>query len=238
MSVMVPALGTASWPNEPPGFTTITDNSFNAPDDSGWALIDNTQSLATRSVDPTAPFSPPGVLEYRYPIGFPGGIGPAAEYIDLPNLRNVYVGAWWKVSNPWQGHPSNVNKVEIFFPDEGGDVYMVMYGTPGGPYELRVIPQFKNMPSDWMMPNVNHVPVTLGVWHRVEWLLMYNTSPFVANGVIRWWLDGKLLGDYRNVRFPATPLVTYKVSAIWGGVGGIKRENDYYWYDHVHISGK
>jgi hypothetical protein len=230
--------GSGAWPNEPAVLPTIADNSFSVLNGNGWDLLDNTLGLVTLGSDPNAPLSPPSVLQYLYPIGFGGGTGPGAESIDLPSVKSVYVGTWWKVSNPWQGHPTNVNKVEIFFPAEGGDIYMVMYGTPGGPYELRVIPQFHNMPSNWMLPNVNHVPVTLGVWHRVEWLMIYNTTSSPPNGVIRWWLDGKLLGDYSNVQFPSTGLVTYKVSAIWGGVGGVKTENDYYWYDHVHISGR
>ncbi len=36
--------------------------------------------------------------------------------------------------------------------------------------------------------------------------------------IIRWWLDGRLLGDYTNVAFPPAPFTDYKVSAIWGGV--------------------
>ena len=230
--------GTGPWPNEPAGFKVVADNPFNVLTGDGWSLIDNVTGLGTLGVDAQAPLSPPGVLQYFYPIGFSAGIGPAAERHDLPNLKQAFLGIWWKVSNPWEGHASNVNKVQILFPDEGGDIYMVMYGSPGGPYELRVIPQFLNMASNWLVPNVNHVPVMLGQWHRVEWLLIYNTTTNPPNGIIRWWLDGQLIGDYYNVQFPNSPMSVYKVSAIWGGVTGRKTENDYYWYDHVHISGR
>jgi hypothetical protein len=226
-----------AWPNEPQDFHAVADDGFAALSGSGWSLFDNTQNLVSLQQDSTAPFSPPFVLQYSFPIGFPGGIGPGAATRDLPNLTNVYTGIWWKVSSPWQGHPANVNKVQILVPAEGGDIYMVMYGTPGGPYELRVIPQFKNEPTNWLIPNVNHVPVTLGVWHRVEWYLSYTTVE-PATGSIRWWLDGTLLGSYTNVPFPRSPMTEYKVSAIWGGLGGVKTENDYYWYDDVHLSGR
>ncbi|MGH7589959.1 MAG: hypothetical protein ACREL2_00855, partial [Gemmatimonadales bacterium] len=135
-------------------------------------------------------------------------------------------------------HPTNVNKVQIVFTQDGGDLYMVMYGPPGGPYELRVYPQLRGLTPNWLVPNVNNVPVTLGQWHRIEWFLSYNTTTNPPNGIMRWWLDGKLIGDYSNVLFAGGPFADYKVSAIWGGIGGTKTENDFYWYDHVHISGQ
>ncbi len=36
---------------------------------------------------------------------------------------------------------------------------------------------------------------------------------------------------------PSTPLVEYHLTPVWGGVDGVKSETDYYWYDHVYISG-
>ncbi len=236
--VSVAAPGTGPWPNEPTGFPVIADNPFSLLDGDGWQILDTTAGLVTLTLDLGAPLSAPSVLQYAFPIGFEGGIGPGAEWYHLPDLRQVFVGTWWKVSNPWQGHGSNVNKIQILFPGNGGDIYMVMYGSPGGPYEIRVIPQFLNMPSEWLRPNVNDVPVTLGAWHRIEWLLVYNTTSNPPNGIIRWWLDGRLIGDYNNVAFPPAPFTQYKVSAIWGGVGETKTELDFYWYDHVHISGR
>ena len=171
------------------------------------------------------------MLQYLYPVGFTGGTGPAAEWHGLPGLSQVFVGMWWKVSNPWQGHASNVNKIAFLFPGSGGDMYIAMYGTPGGPYELKVIPQFPGLPSNWLEPNVAHVPVQLGTWHRIEWLINYN------GGVVQWWLDGQLVGSYTGVPFPSGAMTEFKMSSTWGGIGGSKSEDDYYWFDHVHVSG-
>jgi len=236
ISVVPP--GSGPWPNEPQAFTIVSDNPFNLLNAPGWQLVDNTQNLVTLALDPHARLSPPSVLQYSFPVGFPGGIGPGAEALELQGLRQVFVGIWWKVSNPWQGHPSNVNKIEFLFPRSGGDIYLAMYGSPGGPYELRVLPQFPGLPSEWLVPNVTRIPVTLGEWHRIEWLLAPNTTTNPPNGIVRWWLDGQLIADYGNVQFPDAPMAVYKVSAIWGGVGSAKSENDFYWYDHVHISGR
>jgi len=32
-------------------------------------------------------------------------------------------------------------------------------------------------------------------------------------------------------------MTEFKMSSTWGGIGGSKSEDDYYWFDHVHVSG-
>lgn len=226
-----------SWPAEPSDFSPLADEPFNSLTPAGWSLLDNTAGLVTLGTDAAAPFSPPSVLQLTYPVGFGGGNGPGAMERILPGLRELYVGVWWKPSDPWQGHPSNVNKLAfVFAGGTGGDAYLAMYGSPGGPYELRVQRQFAGDDAPWLVPNVAHVPVVLGQWHRVEWLLAYNTTSAPANGVIRWWLDGQLIGDYGAVEFPGEPMVDFKLGGIWGGVGGSKSEVDHFWYDHARLS--
>ena len=227
--------GPRSWPNEPPGFRPVTDQPWNPQPALGWSLAWGQTAVVT---DSSAPLSPPNVLEETYPIGFQGGDAPGTQVRSLPSLTSMYLGMWWKASDPWQGHNSNVNKIQFLFPRGKNDITMVMYGVPGGPYELRVIPQFENQPSEWLRPNAKQVPVTLGVWHRIEWLLVYNTTTEPANGICKWWLDGQLVGDYTNVLYPASPMVDYKLSPTWGGVGSAKTENDYFRYDHIYISGR
>ena len=105
---------------------------------------------------------------------------------------------------------------------------------PGGPYEIRVYPQFTTSLGRWLVPNVNHVNVTLGQWHRLEWLIDYSG----AQGHIQWWMDGVLLGDYSDDPAPPEGLIEYKLHPVWGGAESIaKTETDYYWYDQVHVSG-
>ncbi len=220
------------WPNAP-GYPTITDQPWDLLTALGWNL-NNGGGNATISVDAAAPLSAPSVIQFRYPAGFTGGSAPATAWRGLPNLRRIFVGLWWKASSPWQGHSSNVNKIQFMFPSSGGDIYMAMYGAPGGPYELRVLPQFPGLPSNWFVPNVTQVPVTLGQWHRIEWLIDYGTG---GNGVLQWWLDGVLLGDYRNVTYPSGGLIEYQLSPTWGGIGDVKAQTDYFWYDHVFITG-
>ena len=223
--------GVATWPNEPAGFSLVSDQPWDSVGSLGW-----TEQFGAASItaDLLAPRSPPGVLTITYPAGFAGGSAPATAARAFASTRAVFTGIWWKVSEPWQGHTSNVNKVLFLFPEGGGDITMVMYGPPGGPYELRVIPQFPGLPSNWLHPNVEDRPVTLGEWHRVEWLVDYSSGAGV--GAVRWWLDGHLIGDHRRVPFPDGGMREVKISPTWGGVGDTKQSTDHFWFDHTYLS--
>lgn len=228
--------GGGPWPNEPSRFTVISDQPWQSPTSLGWYLDFGVPALIVS--DPTAPLSPPDVLQITYPIGFVGGSAPTTLDHSLGGVRQLYVGLWWKPSDPWQGNPSSSNKIQYAFTGNNGSITMTMYGSPGGPYELRVYPQFSTSPLTWLVPNVNHIPVTLGAWHKIEWLMVYNTTSNPPNGICRWWLDGQLIGDYYDVNYPPGALTDYKLAPVWGGVGGTKIETDHYWFDHVHLSGR
>lgn len=232
MTVLAP--GTGPWPNEPSAYTVLSDQPWDLLTSLSWILQ---FGVATIGLDLAAPLSPPNVLTEVYAAGFQGGTAPGTETYGVGSVHALYVGQWWKASNPWQGHNSNVNKIQFVFLGDGSDMPMVMYGSPGGPYELRVIPQFAGQSSNWLTPNVNHVPVQLGTWHRIEWLVVEQTQTNPPNGIIRWWLDGQLIGDYNNVLFPA-PITEFKISPTWGGVTDVKTETDYFWFDHTHLSGR
>jgi len=219
------------WTNQPAGYSTVTDQPWDGLTTLGWNSIYNTNGYVSIVSDATAPLSPGNVIQYKYPSGFVAGSAPGTEWYALPSLTHAYVGLWWKASNPWQGNPTNVNKIEYLFSGSQGSIFLCMYGPPGGPYELRVFPQFTVSQDVWLTPNVNHVAVTLGQWHKIEWVVDYN------GGVVKWWLDGQLIGSYTGVPMPSAPLVEHHLTPVWGGVDGVKTETDYYWYDHVRISG-
>jgi hypothetical protein len=228
------ASGSGAWPNEPAGFVTITDNPWNVTVGSGW----NRRSGGTDSisVDATAPLSPLNVLQYIYPVGLVDGVAPATQYYPV-STKEVFVGMWWKPSNPWQGDASNVNKIQ-FFQVQNSSIYMAMYGSNGGTYQLRVDAQWPEQGTAWLVPNVGSGNVVLGQWHRLEWYLKYESSYGAGDGIVRWWMDGVLVGNYTNVRFPNdNGFVEYQISPTWGGnTGDVKREQDYYWFDHSHLS--
>lgn len=226
-----------TWPNEPKSFTRIADQAWNHPSGHGDSRRWESQfGGVTRIVrEDGLPHSAPCALRVDFPVGHPGGYAPGTESVPLGSRRQVYVGMWWKASDPWEGHPSNSNKIAYLFTDSRGSMALFMYGAPGGPYDLRVFPDWH---GQWLTPNVNRTYISLGEWHRLEWLVVYGESEEPPTGIVRFWMDGELIGDYGSVRLSDAPLTYFKIAPVWGGLEHTKAEDDYYLYDHVRISGR
>jgi len=219
------------WANEPAGLNVLVDASWQAPQQTnsdvsfgtnGWNSISNSSSLIQ---DATAP-TDANVLQFPYPVGMQSGTAPGTIYRALPSLKTLYAGFYWKVSNPWQGDASNVNKL-AFINIGDSHMVMVMYGPTGGPYELNLIPEFTGVNPYW---SHGVVSVTLGVWHKVE--LLFDSGA----GTYTWWLDGVKLGSFTQAT--PGPFDQFEFSPTWGGIGDTKRELDYYYFGRTHISGK
>ncbi|HUL49066.1 MAG TPA: hypothetical protein VLT79_03525 [Gemmatimonadales bacterium] len=228
----------ASWPNQPPGYTVITDYGFGDSipagngrpvGSSGWQINNGYAVLAQ---DPKAPFSPPNVLRLSYPIGLTGGVAPATVYFHWAGSSDVYYGFWWRPSNPWQGHSSGVNKIVEFFDNNTrfGSYFYKMVGS-GPPFHTQVTFE-TDRPTINFAENEDRSPVRLGAWHLCEFLLTRSDS------TVRWWLDGRLKGRYRHVHYGGTKFTEAQVYPGWGGTGDRKREQDYYWFDHIHVAAR
>src|SRR6478752_2771732 len=144
----------APWPHEPGGLHLVADQSWDRLGGQ-WKLLWGTARIDSMS---NAPGSPSSVLRIDFPAGFIGGSAPGTEAITFPSSRTVYAGFWWMASDPWDGHPSNSNKLAYIFAEPHGSMSLMMYGTPGGPYELRVFPDWH---GEWLRPSIAEIPVTL-----------------------------------------------------------------------------
>jgi len=229
----------AGWMNAPSSYPVLSENAFNALDVLNWHTSWNTSGLLTVATDAAAPVSPSGVLQFSYPIGFVGSKAPAMEYVDFTDASHLYSGISWKANANWQGNSSNVNKLEFAVMDQSmGDAYLCFYGPNGGPYQLRVALEFVNGDTrDFLVPNMASVPVVLGQYHQIEWQLEYNTTTSPANGIVRWWLDGQLIGQYTDVLFPSAKIEEFQLSPTWGGGPDVKTQNDFFWFDHALVKG-
>jgi hypothetical protein len=226
----------AAWNAEPHDLTLLTDRVWTTLTGAGWQRRDSDRDRIVR--DATAPEAAGTSLEYAYPAGFAGGAAPATHFYPLGGTREVFVGLELEASRPWQGHASHVNKIQ-FLLTSNADIMMAMYGPPPGPYELRVIPQWRENGDAWLTPNAANLPVTLGQWHRVEWYVKYASAPGARDGIVRWWMDGALIGDYVGVAFPDDGgFVEYQISPTWGGVGDRKMENDFMRFARSSISAR
>ncbi len=234
----------ASWPNLPASYTEFRDEPFNVIPATGWTDDYASTGLMTIAQDATAPLSPPNVLQFSYPVGFVGSQAPDTYVTDWPVPRptRVYAGFWWKCNASWQDNSDNINKIVFFqMENSAGGVILTSYGAyPNGPYYLRF---YAELPSDSRSGNYGNFTnnkssglMTLGQWHRIEWQLEYGT-PGTPTGIVRWWLDGALVGEYLDVTFPTTGNIEeFQLSPTWGGAADTKTQQDYFWFDHVFLA--
>ncbi|HEU5218715.1 MAG TPA: hypothetical protein VFU23_08645 [Gemmatimonadales bacterium] len=234
-------------PNEPAGWTTKIDTPFNTLQD-GWVHNGswNNPSLLRIFTDTNAPQSASAGLEIDYPIGFTDLTSPPLAFKSYTPSDSQYVSTWVMVSKPWQYHTSAVNKLFYLGSNStstnDNEIGVVLLGLSEANSHIAVGVQHPSTFNGGTMlgGNIAQPVFTLGVWHRIEILLIQNTGG-LRNGTLKIWVDGILTTSYNNMMYNATTDAQFNallIHPIWGGQGSPpKAENDYIRYDHFHISG-
>ncbi len=236
------AVNARPWPNEPAGFTVLSDGTMeDALVGKTWRILQRRTtngSGAGLTRDTTTGAKGSRLLQFTYAAGFPGGYEPAVVFYNPPTpVRETYFGFRWKPGNPWEPHPSGVNKIAFMFPatSSAGTLYLMMF-FDGTNYTIQVEPTFEK-DTRRLAPNVTATPVALGAWHLVEWYARYSTTSTSRDGVTSWWLDGVLQGEYPDLQMPADAgFIEYQFAPTWGGMEGSKAWTGCYWYERAHIS--
>jgi hypothetical protein len=188
--------------------------------------------------------SGPDVLQFHYPPGFPSGSDPAMLECPLAaRLPELYLGFWWKPSDPFQSDASGVNKIAFLWTatigSYGSD--LLYFDLSPNPWRIRAMDNLAvgggPAAGQRREPNVHTTVVTLGKWHRVEIYVKYSTRAN-ADGSLSWWVDGELNGHYTNLKMAQDGgFDRIQFAPTYGGnTLDTKRENDYYWIDHVRLS--
>ncbi|HKV72843.1 MAG TPA: hypothetical protein VJN62_16445 [Gemmatimonadales bacterium] len=236
----------SAWADEPANFTSFAEYGFDTTLGSGlsilpaggeWTIYNPNGNASQGTTATDAPLSPPNIGQFSYPVGFQSGTSPAVLSLESGQNKEVFVGAWWKSSSPWHD-PDGANTV-ILSLETGASVDQTIYlelsatgSTP--PHRLDVLTQFPGT-SLRLAPNTTVSDVSLGSWHRLEMYVKYSTTPTSNDGIIRWWLDGVLQGDYVDQNMPADAgVVGYRVQPARIG-GDTSTEQDYFWYDQIHV---
>lgn len=225
------------YPAEPAGFSPVTETSYSSTEENGW----RSHSDLTIVTDTDAPRSPSSVGQALFPAGWTGGYAPiwSEEGITSAGKTELYVSFWLKLSDNWQGHPVN-DKLLYFWTHEDPVVFPVYVGGGDAPLHTQV--RIQDVPDGArnLRPNVTDVTIRRGEWHRWEVLVVSNTGD-AADGEIHWWLDGRKVGEHRDVRFGTSSqskiwnYVSWR--PVWGGAGSEIQEDQYMWMDHIYVSG-
>jgi hypothetical protein len=244
--IRVDAPAAAGSSNEPAGLLLIAHRSFDRKEEFGWEddfSAPDGGSLAV-VVDSSAPKSPPDVLRAIYPTGFTSaGTGPGSSELELPTKpRTLYVSFWGRLSSNWSGHDSKVNKEFYVYANGKPNVIMIQRAEYGD----SIVPDFglQDMAvGDTYDISPNLVPsahIERGKWYHIEALMVGNTAN-KSDGTIDWWLDGKHIGSYKQLRFSdkEARFELFHYTTIWGGVGGPNvPATQYKDWDDVYLSGR
>jgi hypothetical protein len=226
-------------PNEPAGYVTITDQSMSSATADGWRIDDGNPTVTT---DATAPVSPSGVIRATYPAGTRAGGAPWTIERPLPGTTRLYYALSFKQSSNFQGESSGTNKLGFVWIHDNPSIFMSTEGVGSGSLEAIMRLQGVADSRDHLDPNKGKSAVVArGRWHLWEAELISNTGG-LANGTVRWWLDGVLIGEYTDVRMStASQSRTFELTSIfpiWGGTNSTVSSTMTIDFDHYYVSGR
>jgi len=189
--------------HESPGLVPINDQPWDGVMGNGWRYLRRASSKDAQVIaDATAPFSPPNVLRIVFTPDMRRDHEPSVHWMSLPNVREAYSAWWIKLSANWKASPAGGGKIAFLWAPSGqGQVYSNIGGA-GAPHRININTEWAPYGQKFWEPNVTMTPVDYDRWYRIEWYTKWESARGAGDGVMRWWVDGALNGDYRDVRFP------------------------------------
>jgi hypothetical protein len=243
--------GLPTWPGEPPlnepaGFRALSDQPWNALDGNGWHYLRRTSSKsADICVDDSVPGAPLRVLRIIYTPDMQPNTEPGVHWTSLPLVTEIYTAWWMKLSPNWNPNPAGGGKITFLWaaPEGQGQVYTNLYHpcshpeecnpvVQGPPYKIGANTEWSPYGQKIWYPNVTTTWVNPGEWHRIEFYYKWGLA---GTGVIRWWVDGVLNGDHRNVAFPLLGIGFYQFE-FGPTVQEPPPEEQYMYVGHTYMS--
>lgn len=189
------------WPHQPTGFRTLTDQPWLAVQSLGWQYIKRAGSkVAVILTDPSAPLSPPTALRIIFTPDMGSDNDPGANFFPLSNVRELYWAYALRISSNWHASPAGACKM-TYCMAPNSNLWTALNHPPGqiGP-PFHAVARTEWLARYWLPQTPT--PIQPGVWNIYEWYTKL-ASPGASDGVLRWWVNGQLNGDYTNV--PSTP---------------------------------
>ena len=235
-----------AWPNEPTGLVLFNDQPWNSLTGSGWHWLRRASSKDPDIVtDGTALLSPQSVLRMIFTDDMGQDQEPSVHWIGLPGVKEIYTGWWLKLSPNWTSSPAGAGKMTFLFTNESGQAYTSLYHPcvwpencdpeqTGPPYKVGANLEWAPYDSVWY-PNLVATPINPGEWHRIEFYYRWETTPAARDGILRWWVDGTLNGDYTDVQYPVDDFIEFQYAPTLQDPPPSGVET-YMYIDHTHIS--
>ncbi|MBS0169844.1 MAG: hypothetical protein JSR62_05775 [Nitrospira sp.] len=265
-----PGFAAGVWTNEPAGANVLLDCPFSG----NVCQMFNVYGNQPFSSDSTGPVSPSGILDEVLEANATTGGGQFIYEFQASlgqTAREVYVGTFWKTNSQFQGMfgGSIANKM-IFISGEGNNNFLNWYGPPDSPRQLLWAMQSVQNNchvSGWsggcgggsasgvygsgvFQANAGGSGVvSAGTgWHLIEIYQRASTTDTSRDGVIKWWVDNQLVGNYTNVNLAPGGFTNVQYNHTWDGsaalqcypASSIGRDCSRAWHhmwDHLRVSG-
>jgi hypothetical protein len=200
----------APWPNQPAGFAFVSDQDWRDIRANGWNYLRRSSSKDSTVVSDLLRSH---VLRIVFTAGMARDSGPCVHWVGLPTKpRELYAGWTMKLSPNWTPSPAGGGKIAFVHLAGGGQVYINLGGSIA-PHRINVNTEWAPYGQKFWEPTVaNASVVSYGMWTTVEWYLKASSKAGVADGIVRWWVNGQLSGDHRNVIVPPVGFEQFEFS--------------------------
>jgi hypothetical protein len=243
----------AAYPNQPAGFVKITEHRGD-PWPSDWWRYDPSGNISVVQ-DGTAPNPDMASVRYFFPKGHKAGTGPGMMghgsgnagsannmKVDGQPVRELYLSFWVKHSAPWQQPDANVSKMFYTYQltsESRNVLHADLTGATGGAFGTKITSEVSGQVQN-LTPNVQAVSMSAGTWRRYELYSRAASAEGVNDGIVRYWVDGVLVGNHTNIRRSHVSFTQLHWSAVWGGIGGVVEAEDgqYILFNGIYASGR
>lgn len=244
-----PATGHAQlWGNEPSNAIVLHDWSFSSilgPN------MSNPYNAGTIATDSGAPVSPPNVYKSWISAGQSSG-GTELHWNSNTTYREMYVGLMWRTNAEFFGRQV-ANKLFFVRGPVSNGVFMMMGGPGGGndagkPSYIVFAHNSGNINNGHAcggdfagatcFPNVGSGQVVpAGTWFKIEAYIKSSTTNTSRDGIVRWWVNGQMAGNYTNLNVSSLGLNEWVWSETWDGTVNPPPSTEWaHFIDHLHIS--
>jgi hypothetical protein len=226
-----------SSPNEPAGFTKLTENPFTVMAPTGWTDLSSDVSIGS---DGSAPRSPSGVADARWTAGC--GCNPWNLRYESVSHQEVYLHFWLKLDASWVNVPNNNMKIILVGNNNHDDVIVSLNGSGTGAVRYNITTQNVAGTAGIYTQNVTDVIATRDSYDEIEVWLKLDSTPAAEDGEFKIWVNGTLTHDFTGVSLTRTgdnatfDYISVEQSVGGGAVGWPTSEQHQYW-DHIYLSG-
>ncbi len=236
------------WANEPTGSTVLVDCPMNNRDCDGKLYNFYSGGFITTLGD--------GATVYATRLGAnqADGDGGNPAYIPGTAMPEMYVGFRWKMNADFQGSYDGINAlfyVRAFERPAGGtptNGNFFLSGPQYGPWKMKFKPNVNQgtrcaEDSGLICPdNETSIPIERDKWYYIEAYVKASSCATCTDGIVRWWVNGKLAGNYNNLSYGTKVVNEFILAPNWEGAANTQCTNRdctkewFHYLDHLRIS--